>query len=263
MKKRLAVPWLFLLPSIVKPGGDSTGQPLPMNDTGITVCGDFAFDGGSGNSSNTLDCSLSTDEQGDPVPPGQDGHFGRDVEDNTDIDGRAGFSFTKIDALGNVLPPDANSWTCVLDNVTGLMWEVKTDDGGLRDSGWTYTWYDTGSNEGVQNGGECSDNINCDTGKFVEQVNSVGLCGYHDWRLPTREALRTIVDYSPFADPTIDTDWFPFTAKHKYWSTSGWAFNSDYAWYVDFGIDYGGGALSTYVWGSFRVRLVRHTEDEI
>jgi hypothetical protein len=31
----------------------------------------------------------------------------------------------------------------VRDNVTGLVWEVKTADGGLRDQKWSYTWYDS------------------------------------------------------------------------------------------------------------------------
>ena len=36
------------------------------------------------------------------------------------------------------------------DNVTGLMWEVKTDDGGLRDKDWTYSWYNP---DATTNGG--------------------------------------------------------------------------------------------------------------
>ena len=39
------------------------------------------------------------------------------------------------------------------DNVTGLIREVKTDDGGLHDKDWTYTWYNgtTGTADGTDN----------------------------------------------------------------------------------------------------------------
>ncbi len=36
--------------------------------------------------------------------------------------------YTKLDAAGNDLPTGATEWTCVRDNDTGLIWEVKTDD---------------------------------------------------------------------------------------------------------------------------------------
>ena len=36
--------------------------------------------------------------------------------------------FTKISSTGQKLPVNATSWSCVLANRTGLMWEVKTDD---------------------------------------------------------------------------------------------------------------------------------------
>ena len=61
----------------------------------------------------------------------QDGMKGRDANAATNIndDGRLGFSFTAVNG------------GCVQDNVTGLMWEVKTTDGGLRDWTKTYTNY--------------------------------------------------------------------------------------------------------------------------
>ena len=97
-----------------------------LNDTGITQCAD--------NSSNNLACPVSTH-------PNQDAQSGRDVTHNDDSDGHAGFSFTKISNTGAELPASATEWSCVKDNVTGLTWEVKTDDGGLHDKDNTYTWY--------------------------------------------------------------------------------------------------------------------------
>jgi len=48
-------------------------------------------------------------------------------------------SYTKLDASGNDLPDSATSWVMVRDNVTQLIWEVKTDDGSIHDRDNTYT----------------------------------------------------------------------------------------------------------------------------
>ncbi|MBV5309871.1 hypothetical protein, partial [Chromatium okenii] len=69
---------------------------------------------------------------------------------------------------------------CVKDNVTGLIWEVKTDNTtpDLRDKDWTYTWYNSGT--GTASGGTCKTTGRCDTEKFVADVNTSGLCGFND-----------------------------------------------------------------------------------
>ena len=65
----------------------------------------------------------------------QDCSHGRDTTHNDNSDGHAGFSYTKLDSNGKPLPDQTvdyatTPWACVKDNVTGLIWEVKTDDGG-------------------------------------------------------------------------------------------------------------------------------------
>lgn len=242
---------------------DATGT---LNDTGITLCGDYAYDGGSGIHDNALDCEAvgatatvdGTDSDGDQVPAGQDAHFGRDVSANDDSDGHAGFAFTKIDSEGNPLAADASSWHCVLDNTTGLIWEVKTDDDGLRDKDWTYTWYNsTGSNDGggagTENGGACVDSSNCDTEKYVVAVNSATLCGSNDWRLPSLEELHSLMDYSTY-NPAIDSSYFPNTKGLSYWSSSPFASDLDSAWRVRFKQGYDG---YSYKSAPVYVRLVR------
>lgn len=214
-----------------------------LNDTGITTC--------SNNSENDLSCPVAGFE-------GQDGEHGRDVTHNDDSDGHAGFSFTKIDANGNELAPDASQWSCVKDNVTGYIWEVKTDDGGLRDNDNTYTWYNsTGSNDGgsagTPDGGNCPSAGQCDTEKYVANINAQSLCGYSDWRLPAREVLRSIVDYSRVS-PAIDTAYFINTRSSYYWSSSPIASSSHGAWYVNV---YNGGDSTSSRNGHRRVRLVR------
>ena len=53
-------------------------------------------------------------------------------------------SYTKLDAQGNELPDTGTEWVMVRDNVTGLIWEIKSDDGSLHhDKDNTYTWYDS------------------------------------------------------------------------------------------------------------------------
>jgi hypothetical protein len=171
--------------------------------------------------------------------PGQDASYGRDATQDNDADGHAGFAFTKVAANGGALAASASAWSCVRDNVTGLIWEVKTDDGGPRDKDWTYSWYnpDPATNGGSAGypdyGNNCYDSTRCDTAKFAADVNQAGLCGASDWRLPTREELRSIVDYSRYS-PAIDIAWFPNTPSSWYWSSSPSAYYTDLAWIVYF-----------------------------
>lgn len=206
------------------------GSAKSLNDTGMTW---WATDWARNLGSEPTDY------------PGQDASYGRDVEQPDNSDGRAGFSFTKLDANGNPLPADAESWSCVKDNITGLIWEIKTDNGGLRDWDWTYTWYNpdptrnggfagypdpgAGGASTFGNSNNCFDPSRCDTLKFVQDVNQSELCGATDWRIPGREELHSIEDYSG-ADG-IDKTWFP-NLNGNYWSSSTDVHSNNSAWYV-------------------------------
>ncbi|HNA22009.1 MAG TPA: DUF1566 domain-containing protein, partial [Agitococcus sp.] len=172
--------------------------------------------------------------------------------------GDAGFDFTKISATGLPLPASATEWSCVQDNHTGLMWEVKTDDGGLRDKDNYYTWYNTnaatnGSYAGTENGGK-------NTQAFVQAVNAQdngqGLCGHSNWRLPTKQELHSIVNYGKY-NPAIDTAYFPNTVNSWYWSSSPVAYNSYLAWIVNFGYGYD---YFNHKYYNYYVRLVRSSQ---
>ena len=161
--------------------------------------------------------------------------------------GNAGFDFTKLDANGNDLPAGAILWSCVRDNHTGLIWEVKTDDDGLHDKDDRYTWFSTnsstnGGHVGYENdgGGTChgydanNSATYCNTQAFVARVNTQSLCGASDWRMPSREELVNIVDFGSF-DPAIDTNYFPNTIEFpSYWTGSPFADRGDYSWNVRF-----------------------------
>ncbi|MGM0563997.1 MAG: DUF1566 domain-containing protein [Pseudomonadota bacterium] len=211
-----------------------------LNDTGITLCGNYAFDVSDSPHNNNLDCDSvgssqtteGTDADGALVPAGQDAVFGRDAMAAAGTltkvgAGHAGFDFTKLDSNGDELPASATEWDCVRDNVSELVWEVKTDEGGLRDKDNTYTWYNSdgttnGGNAGTANGGTCAGGSGCDTEKFVDDLNGVGLCGQSDWRVPQINELINIAHYDR-EDPAIDVDYFPTNDNLQYWSSTPWA----------------------------------------
>lgn len=88
--------------------------------------------------------------------------------------------FTKISLTGEDLPNSASQWSCVRDNVTGYVWEVKTaDDTGIHAATKTYHWSgdgDIGSNHGYD-----------DWNVLVD--GSRGYCGFSDWRVPNNYEL--------------------------------------------------------------------------
>jgi len=235
-------------------------DPGGLNDTGITQWSDM-----TANNLGVMQASF----------PGQDADYGRDgnAATNSDADGGAGFSFTKLDDTGAALLDQAAAyaitpWSCVQDNVTGLMWEVKTKADDLRAMSHRYSWYNsTGENDGGSAGAAnvdglggtlvCVNKTDCDTEKYVAAVNAVGLCGYTDWRLPEEGDLRSIVDVSIAPSgptPTIDNDYFPNTFPGFYWSSSPDAGDASRAWYINFNSGQSGISKKN---NNISVRLVR------
>jgi len=171
-------------------------------------------------------CHQDFDADGKPIPRYQDAYYGRDSNQatNSDMDGKAGFSFTKIGKSGQYLPNTAQDWTCVLDNVTGLLWEVKTNDDSLHDWDDDFTWYNSnGSENGGNSGTRIADSHSnscfgfsgdspstyCNTQDFVTRVNTERLCGQTGWRLPTAQELISLLDYEPTGQAHIDHNYFP------------------------------------------------------
>jgi hypothetical protein len=210
---------------------DLTGDgvaAVALNDSGIDWCAD--------GDSNFLDCPVAGYE-------GQDGDWGRDAAAR-DVglvksgDGVAGFDFTKVGSDGQDLPSDAASWACVRDNHTGLTWEVKANDGGLHDRDWTYSWYNpdaasNGGNAGTAAGGNCGGTVpdGCDTEKFVAEINLQGLCGHHDWQLPSAEQLQSISHLGAYPGVPLDADYFPNELGYwAHWSADPVGWEASYAY---------------------------------
>ena len=200
---------LLLLTALASQGFAQGAPTRPLNDTGQTQCFDAATGGlAPCTAANTGDASSH---------PRQDARFGRDAQAGagqlTKIGaGEAGFDFTKIANNGSELPVSAElgsgptDWACTRDNVTGLIWEVNS-----------FVLFSLADASAVH----------------AAAVNAAQLCGFNDWRVPTRRELLSIVHHGT-SSPAIDTTFFPNTDNWVYWSSDIFAPSPFGAWTVDF-----------------------------
>lgn len=215
-----------------------------LNDTGVTWAGEYP-------SGDNNTCSSST------ITSEQDCHTGRDFTHNDDSDGHAGFSFTKLDASGNPLPASASNWTCVKDNVTGLIWEIKTITAGIHNKDNTYQWGGLTA-LGREHPDRLGTYYDPSWNELVQGSNDEALCGFENWRVPKVSELTSIADNGTNI-PSIDSNYFPNTVSSEYWSSSpiaGGAFVEN-AWIVYFDYSYDNAINRD---DDYRVRLVRSSE---
>ncbi len=95
----------------------------------------------------------------------------------------------------------------VTDTITGLMWQ--------QEEAGVMTW---------EAALAYCENLELPAGKYT------------DWRLPNRNELQSLVDYSQYG-PAIDIVRFPEAKSSNYWSSTTFANSTDAACYVYF--DYG------------------------
>lgn len=267
-----------------KPAAGITVSVSKLNDTGITWGGDYPKD-------INEDCSAEFNPQqikefeklkqlvpndsikGDILSQ-QDCKHGRDATANDSSDGDAGFVYRKVSSKGKILDASAKSWDCTLDEVTGLLWEVKKDmDGiygnrGLHDGDDLFTWYNPNV---TTNGGLLGDwnseskqcagyqagqfSTFCNMEEFAVRANQQGLCGFKDWRVPTLTELVTLVHYGR-SNPSIDTGYFPHMDRELlFWSNTPSASAQDAVWALS--LQYGLTASMRYT-DNYRVVLVRN-----
>lgn len=245
--------------------------PMPvLNDTGLMV-------GGNAPNGNNADCSGETIAQ-------QDCSVGRDAQSGlTKMGaGMAAFDFTKLGADGQPLAIQnqawdksgseltGSRWSCVKDNVTGLIWEVKTDDAkasALRSKQDVFSWYHSQSATNGGNVGALSADKEecfgytagdaasyCHTEGYVNRVNSTALCGITAWRLPSLNELQSIAHFGQ-VDPAIDHHFFPNTLSTGAWTSS--FYTDELTWTVDFR---NGGDATYYRTDMRPIRLVHREE---
>lgn len=94
----------------------------------------------------------------------------------------------------------------VQDNITGLIWEQKSNLDGTadysnpHDADNTYTWCDPDPNSNGGYTGTCGEH---DTVSYIAALNAANFGGHNTWRLPTIKELTSLVDSSRVA-PAID-----------------------------------------------------------
>jgi len=112
----------------------------------------------------------------------------------------------------------------ISDTSTGLMWQQATAPG-------TYIWEEA-----------------------LEYCEDLSLANYDNWRLPNRNELQSLVDYSQY-DPSIDTTFFTMvSSSYSYWSSTTIVKDLYSAWIVDF---YFGDVVHSEKTSSGHVRAVR------
>jgi len=197
---------------------------MPIPDTGQTKCYD--------------------NEKEIPCPKPGEPFYGQDGNYNINPP-----SYTKLDENGNELPENATSWVMLRDNVTGLIWEIKTKGTGdyfnkktpkdgsdyndPHDRNNTYTWYDTNPKNNLGNTGTAGDGT--DTEDFINSLNNNVFGGYTDWRLPDINELASIVDFSLLIRG-IPEQTFPNMKPGVYWSSTSFVDNTGNAWAIDFSL---------------------------
>lgn len=212
---------------------------IHLNDTGIIGAGDYP-------TGNNVTCASN-------LSAPQDCNVGRDANSSTNnnSDGHAGFSFTKLDTNGQPLSSTVTNWTCVKDNVSGLVWEVKTTTSGVHNMGNTYQW---GGLTAIGINHPNSQGVYHDSwNDLVQESNDNSFCGFSNWRVPNIKELSSIINKN-IINPAVDENYFPNTISDSYWSSEPFAGDELVAWFLYFDNGYESFNNRTV---SARIRLVR------
>lgn len=158
-----------------------TTKSRALNDTGVKLF----FDG-----------TTMVEEEPSSSFNGQDAAYGFDKTDG-------GFKFKKLDVKGIVLSNDAEEYSCVLDERTNIIWEIKADEKTSPRYKFSTFTADVGihsdphEQELLQStcnkGEELSD---CRSSTYVKYMNKISYCGKTDWRLPTTNEQFNLMDFS-------------------------------------------------------------------
>ena len=136
--------------------------------------------------------------------------------------------------------------TTVTDNLTGLQWEIKTDDDSVHDKDNVYTWSVVPPAFSAANGTAFT--------IFLASLNDAGagcFAGHCDWRLPTFAELASVLLCSATTcwDPV-----FGLSVANLRWSASTYPTAPGRAWSVSL---FDGSAQSLDKYNELWVRAVR------
>ena len=204
----------------------------PLNDSGVLKSGN-----GTSGINGTCTEAISGAKQ--------DCAHGRDADDTLIKVGAgvAGFDFTKLGADGEALvvqsgtwaadgtEAEGTKWSCVKDNVTGLVWETKTNAGAHSIDNKT-NWAGRDS--------------------MAEASNTEELCGISNWRVPAIVELATIVNNNK-QNSAFDMARFPNGKSQSYWSSNPVVGSTTNAWTMNF---FAGIQNKKAKTSNFQVRLV-------
>ena len=234
----------LLLSCLVYSASYADSNVTRLNDTGIQYGGDYPK--GINSSCEGTITSENTDEDiAGNILVQQDCATGISATDKA-INGDV-FSYVKIDQKGQELKNEATEWHCVLDQVSGLMWEVKnTSEDNLHFYEDKFTWYSSnkktnGGNIGNWNsdGSQCHGYVKgdpityCHIEQFADRVNKQGLCGFDDWRVPTSTELTSVINFGQ-TEPAINETYFPNTLDNFYWTNNPASGSDIQAWAINF-----------------------------
>ncbi|MGF1901984.1 DUF1566 domain-containing protein [Aliivibrio sifiae] len=158
----------------------------PLNDTGTVL---YFTD--ENNEHNVATPPLSF--------PGQDADFGLDKNERDPVQ-HNGFKFIKLDKNGNKVDISTSEWSCVLDDRSGLIWEVKSADEAsiqFKNRQLALEYNNVAPFIKDKNLATCKtsgDSI-CTTKDYVEYINSIQLCGKSNWRLPRFHEVYNLIDF--------------------------------------------------------------------
>lgn len=162
-----------------------------LNDSGQTSCY---------TSTTSVECTNVNALAGQDALTGRDSVTAR-IKKTGHGDG--GFDFTKLNEFADELPNSATSFSCVRDNVTGLIWEVKELPIGsipavtTRAAHNQFTWGFDGRVGSVFGAAQssCSSVTNCALQTYIQAVNATNYCGGSNWRMPSYNELLGLLDF--------------------------------------------------------------------
>jgi hypothetical protein len=80
--------------------------------------------------------------------------------------------------------------------------------------------------------GYSSSTNRCNTDLYAKYASALAVCGVKDWRMPTIEELRSILNYNP-TDDGLDPNYFPFMNGYRYLSSTPYSQERGSLWCMD------------------------------